>query len=223
MKFLLPFLFTLVPLFSWCQAFEPEISEHPELAIHDIEDHWGSQSLTIDNAHAKNRIWAFAYAFCSHYQGYTPNLAMLDYLKRPGAFDPSERQYYVDDAPRNGYIKCDMMWQFDFETEICYWRRTNGHLLVGVLMQMGHEGEGTKTDYALLFYDFNPKTQVMTPDLTVYRAVKALAARHPGTPSFRMPREGKDIAVTFVEWIGTDDEDFRFKEVFLKWTGNGFQ
>ena len=222
-KYLLSLLFVVAPLLSWGQAFDPEISEHPELAIKDIESRWASKSLTVNKAYTKTRIWGFAKAFCSQYQGYTPNLALLDYLKKPGRYDMDEKHYYVEDAPRNGYIKCDMMWQFDFKTEICYWRRPNGHSLVGVLMQMGHEGEGAKDDHALLFYDFNPITNTMTPDLQVYQSVKEILARHKGNSSMRLPLEGKDISVVCVEWIGTDEEDFRFEEFQLKWTGNGFK
>ena len=86
------------------------------------------------------------------------------YLKNPANYNVQKDNYLMEDAPRNGYIRCNMPGQFDYLTELCYWKRANGHSLVGVLLQMGHEGEGTVTDYAMLFYDYNPSTRIMTPE-----------------------------------------------------------
>lgn len=222
-KVLMTWVLALCTMTTWGQTFDTEKMENPEKEISAIEQQWATKTLKVTNANPKARIWDFAKAFCSQYQDYVPNAAMMDYLKNPKAYSPdtNTKPYYVDDAPRNGYIKCDMLFQCDFMTELCYWRRTNGHSLVGVLMQVGHEGEGSQTDYSLLFYDFNPKTMTMTPDVKVYQKVEELIAKQKGTPSLRLPKEGKDITVVCVEWIGGDD-DFRFFDVNLHWTGDTF-
>ena len=104
---------------------------------------------------------------------------MMDYLKKPGDYSWEEKHYYSEDLPRNGYIKCDMGGQFDYLTEMCYWRRPNEHQLVGVLMQIGHEGEAC--DALILFYDFDPKTQVMSPDTTIHQTVMKIVNNHTGS------------------------------------------
>ena len=214
--------YMLLTLGAWSQVeYEPAELENPEKEIFLIEKQWTQKTLTVENAFPKAMVRNFAKAFCQQYQGYIPNLALVDYLKKPGNYTLEEKHYQVDDAPRNGFIKADMAWQFDFMTEVCYWRRSNGHSLVGILMQMGHEGE--RADNALLFYDYNPTTRVMTPDLKVYQTAKNIIARHKGTPIMWLPKEGKNIDVECVQWIGSDDEDFRYDMFQLEWTGNSFK
>lgn len=200
-----------------------EVFGRDTMFIKTIVSKWASNPIRVTAANQKARIHDFAKAFCSQYTGYSPNTGMVDYLKKPGKYTWEEKHYYVDDAPSNGYIKCDRGGQFDYMTEICYWRRPNGHSLVGVLMQMGFEGEGTVNKYALLFYDYDPNTRTMTPDMKVYNTVKSIVKTHRGTPNFRLPQEGKDIEVYSAEWVGTEDEDFFFDDFQLKWTGNGFK
>ena len=113
---------------------------------------------------------------------------------------------------------CDMFWQYDYMTEMCYWRRPNGHQLVGVLMQVGHEGE--HCDAVLLFYDFDPKTQLMSPDIAIYQSVMDIISKHFGQLYITLPQEGKDIDVMTVYW--TEIDDFVYDGFLLKWTGNSF-
>lgn len=87
---------------------------------------------------------------------------------------------------------------------------------------MGHEGEGTVTDYAILFYDYNPSTRIMTPDMAVYQTVKDILAKHTGTPNLSLPKEGKDIGAYFVEFIQTDESDFKWEKNTLKWGNDTF-
>ena len=101
---------------------------------------------------------------------------------------------------------------------MCYWRRPNGHQLVGVLMQIGHEGE--ECDALILFYDFDPKTQVMSPDTTIHQTVMKIVNNHTGSLFFELPKEGKDIDVTAVRW--TMEDDFVYDHFLLKWNGNSF-
>ena len=105
---------------------------------------------------------------------------------------------------------------------MCYWKRANGHSLVGVLLQMGHEGEGVDDDSVLLFYDYNPSTRTMTPDMKVYQTVKDILAKHTGTPTLNLPKEGKDISVHYIEFIQTDENDFKWEQNTLKWGNDTF-
>lgn len=208
---------------AWAQAFDPWSYENPEGEIYAIEQNWAKTPLKVGNDYPKAMIHNFAKAFCSQYQKYAPNVAITLYLKNRAAYNEQTSDYYMDDAARNGYIKCDMKGQFDYETEMCYWKRANGHSLVGVLLQMGHEGEGTVNDYAMLFYDYNPSTRMMTPDMTIYQTVRDILAKHTGTPSLKLPKEGKDIVVNYVEFVQTDDADFIWENNTLKWGNNTFK
>ena len=191
---------------------------NPEQYIFAIRDVWADHSIQVENIDPNARIHSFAKAFCSMYQEYRPNEAMVDYLKMPGEYTYEEKYYLIEDDPSHGYIKCDMGGQFDYMTEMCYWRRPNGHQLVGVLMQVGHEGE--QCDAVLLFYDFDPKTQMMSPDLAIYEFVIAIVGKHKGDAFFYLPKEGKDIDAMTVYWSEIDD--FVYDGFRLKWTGNSF-
>lgn len=222
---LLVMLLMLAATTAWGQEYTPKEVENPEQLIEAIEKEWAKHPLKVGKAWAKARARDFAQAFCQQHQDYPPNAAMVDYLKKPGKYTWEVKHYYVEDDPRHGYIKCDMGGQFDYMTEMCFWRRPNGHSLVGILMQIGHEGEGTKDDYALLFYDFNPSTSTLSPDLQTYTTVKNLIAKHKGAPNLQLPQEGKNIQVTCAQWIGDqcEDADFQFDQFELRWTGNGFK
>ena len=189
-----------------------------EKKIYEIRKVWAENPIRVDNMDSNARIRSFAKAFCGIYQEYRPNEAMTDYLKKPGNYTYEEKNYHTEDDPRHGFIKCDMGFQFDYKTEMCYWRRPNGHFLVGVLMQVAHEGE--KCDAVLLFYDFDPQTQLMTPDLAIYQTVKDIVSKHVGNLYYRLPQEGKDIHSSAVYWSETDD--FVYDDFWLKWTGNSF-
>lgn len=204
---------------AWGQVdASSERDTNPEQYIFAIRDVWADHPIRVESIDPNARIRSFAKAFCSMYQDYRPNEAMTDYLKKPEDYSYEEKHYLMDDAPHNGYIMCDMGGQFDYKTEMCYWRRPNGHQLVGVLMQVGHEGE--VCDAVLLFYDFDPKTLLMTPDTKIYNSCVAITSKHKGSPWFELPKEGKDITVTAVRW--TPEDDFVYDGFILKWTGSSF-
>lgn len=190
----------------------------PEQQIFEIQKVWADHPIRVENLDPNARIWSFAKAFCGMYQEYRPNEAMTDYLRKPGQYTLEEKHYITEDDPRHGFIKCDMGWQFDYMTEMCYWQRPNGHQLVGILMQVGHEGE--KCDAVLLFYDFDPQTQLMSPDTATYQSVMDIVGKHMGNLFFRLPQEDKDIWVSAVYW--TEIDDFVYDDFRLRWTGNSF-
>ena len=204
---------------AWGQV--EALSEKDTIAtqrILEIREIWSDNPIQVENDFPNALIRNFAKAFAGKYVQYRPNEAMMDYLKKPGDYSWEKKHYYSEDLPRNGYIKCDMGGQFDYLTEMCYWRRPNGHQLVGVLMQIGHEGE--ECDALILFYDFDPKTQVMSPDTTIHQTVMQIVNNHSGSLFFELPKEGKDIDVMAVRW--TMEDDFIYDHFLLKWNGNSF-
>jgi len=218
---ILSLLLLLVSTTAWGQEFDVTEYENPEATVKSIETSWAKTPLTVAKTGNMNRN--FAKAFCTQYPEYAPNAAMLIYLKNPEKYDCNNINYQIEDAPKNGYIKSDMMAQCDYITEICYWKRQNGHSLVGVLLQVGHEGEGTRTDYAMLFYDYNPSTGKMTPDTKIYQTVKKIVAKHRGCANFKLPKEGKDIGVSYIRFQHADDYDFIWENCRLKWGNNTFK
>ena len=75
-----------------------------------------------------------------------------------------------------------MPGQFDYLTEMCYWKRA----------------------------------------MKVYQTVKDILAKHTGTPTFNLPNEGKDIRVHYIEFIQTDENDFKWEQNTLKWGNDTF-
>lgn len=211
-------LFLLCAVASWAQ----NTIENDTEAMKTIAKQWTTKTIRVTTSHPKTPIHDYANALCSQFMNYSPCASMVDYLKKPGEYTWEEKHYLVDDAPSNGYIKCDMGGQCDYMTEICYWRRPNGHALVAMLMQIGSEGEGVYTVNALLFYDYDPKTRMLTPDLKIKQFVDKFLKKHKnaGTPCIYLPKENKDICVGYVKW--DPEEDFLYENYLLKWTGNAF-
>ena len=87
-------------------------------------------------------------------------------------------------------------------------------------MNNGSENEGS--DPAFLFYDYDPKTRVMTPDKEVYQLVEKVALNKDfETFDLKLPEEGKDIVVNLYSDNGDDGYDITEKT--LKWTGHDFK
>ncbi len=80
---------------------------------------------------------------------------------------------------------------------------------------------GEQARYALLFYDYDPKTRMMTPDLTVWQQVNGFLQGLRGSCFIDMPLQGKDISVCAVYW--DPEEDFIYTDYKLRWDGNGFK
>lgn len=189
-----------------------------EQYLYEIRDTWADNPIQVLDTFPKAKVRNFAKAFCAMYPKYRPNKAMTDYLRKPGTYTWEEKGYMTEDDPRNGYIMCDMGGQFSYHTAVCYWRRPQGHLLVGVHAMIGNEGE--RCDAVLLFYDYDPQTGVMTPDTVVYQTVMDIMGKHEGSMYIKLPQEGKDIQVSAVRWTPTDD--FVYDDFELKWNGNSF-
>ena len=72
-----------------------------------------------------------------------------------------------------------------------------------------------------MFYDYDPKTNVMTPDMDVYKVVEKVAPNKDFEDyALEFPREGKDIVVRLYSDNGDDGYDIT--EMTLKWTGDTF-
>ena len=129
--------------------------------------------ITVSPKGAKVNIQDFAQAFCSQYDRFDPNEKILKYFAAPKSYDEDDELYRVESDITNGYIRSFLLAEVGRLTQMCYWNRKNGHSLVGVFMENG--SENSKSENVFLLYDYDPKTNIMTPELNVYKVGTNLA------------------------------------------------
>lgn len=172
--------------------------------------------ITVSPKGAKVNIQNFAQAFCRQYDRFEPNEKILKYFAAPKSYDEVEEMYRVESDITNGYIRSMLLTEVVRETQMCYWNRKNGHSLVGVFMENG--SESGKSETVFMFYDYDPKTKIMTPDMDVYKVVEKVAIDKAfDYYGLELPQKGKDIVVNLYTDIGED-----VTEKTLKWTGDTF-
>ena len=175
--------------------------------------------ITVSPKGAKANIQDFAQALCSQYNRFEPNEKILKYCAAPKTYDEAAEMYRVKSDIANGYIETLLLTEVVRTTIMCYWNRKNGHSLVGVYMENG--SESGKSENVFMFYDYNPKTNIMTPDLNVYKVVEKVALDKAFDEYFlELPQKGKDIVVNLYTDNGEDDNNVTEKT--LKWTGDTF-
>jgi len=180
---------------------------------------WKGTTITVTPKGNKANIEDYALAFCSKYDFFEPNQKMLKYLANPKAFDEIGEAYRVHSDIHNGFIHSMLLTEVVRETTMCYWNRKNGHSLVGVFMVNGHEGDVQEPTF--MFYDYDPKTHVMTPDTKVSQVVEKVAIdKSYEDYLLELPQEGKDIVVNLFSDNGQDGYDVT--EKLLKWNGDTF-
>ena len=175
--------------------------------------------ITVSPKGAKANIQDFAQALCSQYNRFEPNEKILKYFAAPKTYDEVAEMYRVKSDIANGYIETLLLTEVVRTTIMCYWNRKNGHSLVGVYMENG--SENGKSENVFMFYDYDPKTNIMTPDLNVYKVVEKVALDKAFDEYFlELPQKGKDIVVNLYTDNGEDDNNVTEKT--LKWTGDTF-
>ena len=175
--------------------------------------------ITVSPKSAKVNIQDFAQAFCSLYNRFEPNEKILKYFAAPKTYDEVAEMYRVKSDITNGYIETLLLTEVVRTTIMCYWNRKNGHSLVGVFMENGFESG--KSENVFMFYDYDPKTNIMTPDMDVYKVVEKVALDKAFDEYFlELPQKGKDIVVNL--YTDTGENDYDVTEKTLKWTGDSF-
>lgn len=206
---------------------DPPASKKPAVVVDDpIPEENGSlpgnlkkTSIAVSPKGAKANIHDFARAFCGKYSSYEPNKKILKYLAAPKSYKKYDEVYDVVSDVSNGYISSLLLTEIDRFTKMCYWNRKNGHSLVGVFMINGSEGEDSES--AFIFYDYDPDTNMMTPDLDVCKVVEKVALdKNYEDYALELPQKGKDIVVNLYSDNGDDGYDIT--EKILKWTGDTF-
>ena len=195
-----------------------DVENMPE-GIYSMTSGLAETPITVNPKGAKANIQDFAQAFCSQYDRFEPNEKILKYFAAPKTYDEVAEMYRVKSDITNGYIETLLLTEVVRTTIMCYWNRKNGHSLVGVFMVNG--SESGKSENVFMFYDYDPKTNIMTPDLNVFKVVeKAALDKAFDDYDLELPQKGKDIVVYLYTDNGEDDSDVTEKT--LKWTGDTF-
>lgn len=196
-----------------------DVDEDMPEGIYSMTSGLAETPITVSPMGAKANIQDFAQAFCSKYDRFEPNEKILKYFAAPKTYDEVAECYRVESDIPHGYIESLLLTEVVRTTIMCYWNRKNGHSLVGVFMVNG--SESGKSENVFMFYDYDPKTNIMTPDRDVCKVVEKVALDKTFDDyALELPQEGKDIVVN----LYSDDEEnsYDVTEKTLKWTGNTF-
>ena len=196
-----------------------DTDKNVEGGLYDVTSNWKQTPITVNPKGAKVNIQDFAQAFCSQYDRFEPNEKILKYFAATKTYDEDDELYRVESDITNGYIRSFLLTEVGRLTQMCYWNRKNGHSLVGVFMENG--SENSKSENVFMFYDYDPKTNIMTPDLNVYKVVEKVALDKAFDDYLLdLTQKGKDIVVYL--YIDNEEDDSDVTEKTLKWTGDTF-
>lgn len=170
-------------------------------------------------AEKKADIEGFAYAFCKEYAEYAPNGFLRNFLEDPGMASEEESLFLVHFNKADGYVSSMLQTEYGWDTYGCYWNRKNGHKLVAFYMSefLENYDEG---DQLLVFYDYDPATDTMTPEPAIAKKLEEAMAKYDDY-SVTLPEKGKDIAVM---GLNEDPEldNYTSTDYILRWNGNDF-
>ena len=196
-----------------------DVDEDLPEGIDSMTSGWAESPITVSPKGAKANIQDFAQAFCSQYDRFEPNEKILKYFAAPKAYNEDAEIYRVESDITNGYIRSMLLTEVARETQMCYWNRKNGHSLVGVFMVNG--SESGQSENVFMFYDYDPKTNILTPDMDVYKVVEKVAIDKAFDDYLlELPQKGKDIVVDL--YTDNADDGYDVTEKTLKWTGDTF-
>ena len=198
---------------------EADFKNYDGGGIAEIRKRWRYEDFQLYRGDETNPgIEQFAYAFCLQFNEFPPVNAMHRYLTGP---ENSDKNYFkVDCQSKNGYIRCDAATQYDFYTESCYWKRNNGHVLLGVFMAEEYENP-SKNDQLTLFYDYDPATYTLTPEPAISDMIEK---RMNEFDKYRalLPAKGKDIKIN-AYMCDYEYDSADITEYTLKWDGQSFK
>lgn len=161
--------------------------------IQNVANTWKSTTFKV-NAHTRTPdIKQLVMPFLRHYKKFTGNRLMLKYLTNPKGYSADHSNYGIDDQTRNGYIHCTDGVQMGASTTCCYWKRDNGHRLLAIYLEDTFENHDP--EQAILFYDFDPETRTLKPDLNMAEIMNAAINRVKSSEIYviDLPSKGKNI------------------------------
>lgn len=186
--------------------------------INQIRKEWRTKTIDVASGDNPVGIMQLAFAFCGEYKDYAPNAALYEFLTQPQNYNEEKTGCHINLEERNGYVTSRAMSQFDLNTDCCYWNRKNGHKLLAVWLTEGHEN--WKNDERLvLFYDYDPKTDMLTPEPQLTEMVEKKAASF-DSYSVILPDKGKNIEVN--TFTSADEDSYDTSSFLMVWDGQTF-
>ena len=203
---------------------ETRSSSDDPTGIISIRKTWAEKPIKVGAGEGKVGIGQLAKAFCQTYPQCETVNAMGEYLKTPNndgePISVDGLMYDVEVDQRNGFARCMMLVETSPFMDACYWNRKNGHKLFAAYMEEAHES-GAYAEILLVFYDYDPATDVMTPDADV-NAMFEEYMKNPDDYALRLPQEGKDIIV--YNYVYDEENDSaKTSEITFIWNGDTFE
>lgn len=202
---------------------EMVVEEQPEEAYLDdpigiVRSVWELAPIPVVPAEGMADIERFALSFCNEYSNYVPNKVLYDYLKDQAKFKEDLEKigfgFNVDNQKEEGYILCRAETQFSQDTDCRCWKRDNGHTLVAFWSEEAHE-DGVD-NCLLAFYDFDPATNTMTPELGLGKKVAEAMAQYDG---YTVRLDDQEI---IGHKINLEEDNCENTVYSLRWNGNDF-
>lgn len=203
---------------------ETVAEELPEEAFVDdpigiVRSVWELAPIPVAPAEGMADIERFALSFCNEYSNYVPNKVLYDYLKDQAKFKEDLEKigfgFNVDNQKEEGYILCRAETQFSQDTDCRCWKRDNGHILVAFWME--EASESGDDDELLVFYDYDPATNTMTPELELGKKVAEAMAQYDGGYTVRL--QDQEI---IGHKINVEEDNCENIVYSLRWNGNDF-
>lgn len=186
--------------------------------IEKIRKEWRTKPIDVASGDHTVGITMLAFAFCGEYLDYKPNAALYEFLTQPQNYKEEKTGFHVNLEERNGYVSAHSMSQYNLNTDCCYWNRKNGHKLLGVWLDEEHE-DWKKEAKLALFYDYDPKTDMLTPEPQLTDLVEKITASF-NSYAVILPNKGKNIEIT--TFTMAEDDSFKSSSLTLVWDGQNF-
>ena len=182
-------------------------------ALDEIRSVWKKKPLSGVAVDGKTDIVSFASVFCNAFPNFDANGDLVKYLKDPDGYD-SDDYYRVDIQKQNGYIRWSGCAVVGCDLTTCYWNCDNGHKLVAFWMEEEENEPEDIYDKLLLFYDYDPATDMMNPATALVEKIEKDMAQN-SIYGVGLPNEGKDISLS-----GSVNGEYH--DYIYRWNGNGF-
>ena len=193
----------------------PASSDDP-FGIASVRKAWTGNPIDVDAGDVNRGIEQFAIAFCEEYPQVKTNEAMLNYFMSECK---KNELYDIISKPRNGYARCIMRVETTQLTEVCYWNRQNDHKLFAAFMTAA--SESGEEDNLVVFYDYDPATDVLTPEPELTNMIERRVKGY-DSYSVDLPDEGKDIVI-HAYTVDKENDSAESDDTTLKWNGMSFE
>ena len=197
----------------------------PDNQILPIKKVWRDGTIKVDAGTKTPDIRQLSAAFCREYPSYDPCTHLLEYLKDPKGYKNTDENCVITDETKNGYIKSEFPYQYDWLITCCFWKRDNGHRLFAAWLSEGHENP-EDDGHMIAFYDYDPETDMLTPETELTDMIEKELKSFGESYNIILPSEGKDIEINAYKFKGEGEEEEELAEEAnykMVWNGQTFK